>query len=205
MKKGSIYSLHPGFAMQETSMRNLKERTGKTVEEWVETMRRDGPEGDNPRKEWLKSEHGFTTNYAAWVVGWARGDLGAEGYDPESYVEELFSGKKAGLRPIYDELLQLGFAQGGDVKVCPCSTMVPIYRKNVFGQIKPATNTRIDLGLCLRGVPADSRLISTGGEAKGDRITHRIPISSVEEIDDHVRYWLKRAYDAAGLKVIGER
>jgi hypothetical protein len=198
MKTKSIYSLHPGFAMQETSMQNLKERTGKTVEEWAEILRRDGPEDEAQRKEWLKSEHGFTTNYAAWVVGWARGERGAEGYDPETYVEQQYAGKKADLHPIYEELLRLGFAQGGDVKVCPCSTMVPLYRKNVFGQIKATTNSRVDLGLCLRGVAADGRLISTGGEAKGDRITHRIPISSVDEIDDQVKYWLKRAYDAAG-------
>ena len=31
--------------------------------------------------------------------------------------------------------------------------------------------------------------------AKGDRITHRIPITSLEEIDDEVRRWLKTAYE----------
>ena len=31
--------------------------------------------------------------------------------------------------------------------------------------------------------------------AKGDRITHRIAIASIELIDDEVRKWLKRAYE----------
>ena len=36
-----------------------------------------------------------------------------------------------------------------DVKACPCKTMVPLYREHVFAQIKPTTNSRIDLGFAL--------------------------------------------------------
>jgi Domain of unknown function (DUF5655) len=42
---------------------------------------------------------------------------------------------------------------------------------------------------------ATGRLIDTGGFAKKDRITHRIPISSVKEIDDEVKRLLKIAYE----------
>lgn len=87
-------------------------------------------------------------------------------------------------------------AQGKDVKVCPCQTMVPFYRKHVFAQVKPTTQTRIDLGFCLRGIKPTKRLLSTGGEKKGDRITHRIEIRSLKDIDAEVRKWLKAAYAA---------
>jgi uncharacterized protein DUF5655 len=33
--------------------------------------------------------------------------------------------------------------------------------------------------------------------AKKDRITHRIPITSLADIDDEVRQWLKRTYEMA--------
>jgi hypothetical protein len=121
----------------------------------------------------------------------------AEKYLTEApgYVETMFSGKKSGLRPIYDQLLELAFALGRDVTVSPGKTIIPFYRAHVFAQVKPTTQTRIDLGYCLRGIKPAGRLVSTGGEAKGDRITHRIGISSVEEIDQEVKTWLKRAYD----------
>jgi hypothetical protein len=67
----------------------------------------------------------------------------------------------------------------------------------VFAQIKPTTNSRIDLGFALthyKGKLA-KRLIDTGGLAKKDRITHRIEITAVEQIDSEVKQWLKRAYD----------
>ena len=76
-----------------------------------------------------------------------------------------------------------------------CQTIVPIYRNHVIAQVKPATRTRIDFGFALGDTKANGRLIDTGGFAKKDRITHRIPITAPEDIDAEVRKWLKVAYD----------
>jgi hypothetical protein len=149
---------------------------------------------EQERREWLKTEHGLGTNYAGWLAERAEGK-GEDG-DPdaylraaEGYVEKMFAGPKESLRPIYDALLKLGLAMSKDVKACPCQTMVPFYRKHVFAQIKPTTQTRIDLGLALKDLKATGRLIDTGGFAKKDRITHRIPITSLADIDDEVKSW----------------
>ena len=119
---------------------------------------------------------------------------GAEDYDPEALVEAMFAGKKAPLRPIYDTLLKLGLSLGRDVTASPGKTIVPLYRQHVFAQIKPTTQTRIDLGLALGATKATGPLVSTGGFEKKDRITHRIPISSPDDIDADVKSWLKKAY-----------
>lgn len=39
-----------------------------------------------------------------------------------------------------------------------------------------------------------STLIDTGGYARKDRITHRIPITAIADIDSEVKRWLKKAY-----------
>lgn len=39
------------------------------------------------------------------------------------------------------------------------------------------------------------RLLETGGYAKKDRITHRIAVSSPDDIDDLLKAWLIRAYE----------
>ena len=125
--------------------------------------------------------------------------------DPVSYlenaerdVEAMYSGGKAKLRPLYDKLLKLGLKIGKEAKACPCKTIVPLYRNHVFAQIKPATYTRIDLGFALGDTPVRGRLIDTGGFAKKDRITHRIPITSLSDIDAEVMRWLKEAYERDG-------
>ena len=102
---------------------------------------------------------------------------------------------KEGLRPVYDRLLRLSKSLGKDVKACPCKTIVPLYRRHVFAQLKPSTKTRVDLGLALKEEPASGRLIDTGGRAKGDRITHRIALASPAEIDGEVKCWLQKAYE----------
>jgi hypothetical protein len=113
----------------------------------------------------------------------------------EQWVEKMFAGPKAALRPLYDELLRLSFSLGGDDTASPCQTIVPIYRKHVIAQIKPSTRARIDFGLALGGRAAEGRLIDTGGFAKKDRITHRIPITSAADIDAEVKRWLRVAYE----------
>ena len=127
---------------------------------------------------------------------------GEEAGDPDLYlqsaerdVEAMFSGVKTNLRPIYDALLKLGLKIGKEAKACPCKTIVPLYRNHVFAQIKPTTNSRIDLGFALGDMKPTGRLIDTGGFAKKDRITHRIPITALSDIDDEVKRWLKVAYD----------
>jgi hypothetical protein len=200
VRASSVYSVHPGVATMQTWVATLREKTGRTLDEWTRLVVKEGPPTEKERREWLKVEHGLGTNAAWWIAEHAEGK-GDEILDPESYlraaegyVVAMFAGKRAALRPIYDELLRLGLSIGEDVKACPCATIVPLYRNHVFAQIKPATNTRIDLGFALKDTEPSGRLIDTGGFAKKDRITHRIPIASAEDIDVEVEHWLGVAY-----------
>jgi Domain of unknown function (DUF5655)/Domain of unknown function (DUF4287) len=199
-KSASSYDVHPGVAMVENIMAGMKQKTGRSVEEWIQLIEKQAPAGEKERRAWLKDKHGLGMNYAWWLAeqSLGKGDDGSpETYlkQAEEYVAKMFSGAKAGLRPIYDALLKLGRSLGNDVKVCPCQTIVPFYRKHVFAQIKPTTQTRIDLGLALKDTKVPKRLIDTGGLAKKDRITRRIEIASLADIDDEVKKWLKKAYE----------
>ena len=200
-KKKQIYSVHPGVAMVEKWVAELKQKSGRSLDEWLSLIKKSGPKDAKERRDWLKKEHGLGTNTAAWIADHSTGK-NSELADPseylkaaENYVERMFTGPKADLKPVYDALLKLGLKVGKEAKACPCQTIIPLYRKHVFAQIKPTTRTRIDLGFALGDMKAKGRLIDTGGFAKKDRITHRIPIESVKDIDDEVKHWLKVAYD----------
>lgn len=152
-KKKSIYGVHPGVAMIQKWVAELKQKTGRSLDEWLRLIKKSGPKDEKARREWLKTEHGLGTNSASWLAERADGK-GTEAGDPdayleaaEGYVEAMFSGGKAGLRPLYDVLLKTGLKLGKDVKACPCQTIVPLYRKHVFAQIKPTTQTRLSSAL----------------------------------------------------------
>ena len=196
----STYDVHPSLGMYQSSLAALKQKTGRTLEEWVKLVQKSGPATEKERHAWLKAEHGLGMNYAGWIAEHSAGkgdDGNPETYlkQAEEFVESMYSGAKESLRPIFNELLTLGRSLGNDVKVCPCKTIVPLYRKHVFAQIKPTARTRIDLGLALKDTKVSKRLIDTGGLAKKDRITHRIEITSLKDIDAEVKKWLKTAYE----------
>jgi len=195
------YTVHPGVAMVQKWIKELPEKTGRSLEEWIALTKQSGPPTEKERREWLKKEHKLGSNSAAWIAERLEGK-GFEEDTPEAYlktaaewVEAQYAGPRAALRPLYEQLLKLGFSLGKDVKACPCKTMVPLYRKHVFAQIKPATNTRIDLGLALGNMRTPKRLIDTGGYEKKDRITRRIEVKAKGDIDDELRKWLKKAWE----------
>ncbi|MFO0966986.1 MAG: DUF5655 domain-containing protein [Gemmataceae bacterium] len=200
-KNTSRYSVHPGVVMVQKWIAELPAKTGKSFEQWLAFIEKEGPADEAARRDWLKAEHGMGTNSAWWLAERSVGK-GEEDSDPdlylqaaERYVDAMFEGKRAGLRPIYEALLELGLGMAPDVKACPCQTIVPFYRNHVFAQIKPATNTRVDLGFALKDTPFTKRLLDTGGLKKKDRITHRIAITALSDIDNEVKRWLRKAYD----------
>lgn len=201
-KTQALYDVHPGVAMVQKWVAELKGKTGRSLEEWLALVKKEGPKDEKARREWLKTKHKLGTNSAWWIAEHAAGQGGED--SPEEYlriaaghVEEQYAGPKEKLRPIFDELLKLGRALGDDVKVCPCKTIVPLYREHVFAQIKPTTNSRVDFGFALTHYKGKlpKRLVDTGGLAKKDRITHRIELTSPSQIDAEVKKWLKAAYD----------
>jgi len=193
------YDPHPGLAMIRNWIESLKEKSGRTLEEWVALVKKNGPSGTTQRREWLKREHGLGANSAWWIVDAVEG-TGDEIGDVDEYlrrapesVAAMFAGPKAALLPAYERLYTL--ARTLDVKISPGKTIVPIYRTHVVAQIKPSTRTRIDFGLALKDTPAKGRLIDTGGLAKKDRITHRIEVTSPSDVDGFVEKWFRRAYE----------
>jgi hypothetical protein len=198
----SLYSVHPGVSMVQKWIVEMKVKTGRTLEEWVKHIKSAGLDTEKECRDWLKAEYGLGTNIAWWLAERAFGNaLGMADETPESYlaaaphyVDEMYV-KRSELRPLHDCLINLSRSLGDDVRICPCKTIVPLYRKHVFAEIKPATRTRIDLGFALKDEPFTQRLLDTGGLAKKNRITHKVGISKLSDIDLQVKRWLKQAYE----------
>lgn len=198
-----LYAVHPGVAMIEKWTCDLSTKTGRTLPEWMLFIKKKGPKVEKDCRAWLKEEFQLGTNTAWWLAEKAFGKaLGLADDSPESYlraapvyVEKMYAGPKAQLRDLHNVLINLARSLGDDVRICPCQTIVPLYRRHVFAQIKPTTTRRLDLGFALGEEPFTSRLIDTGGAAKKNRITHRVAICHASDIDLQVKRWLKQAYE----------
>ena len=196
------YDVHPGVAMVQKFVAELPGKTGKTLEAWGAVVDAQDFDTAAEKRDFLRKKHGFGTNAAAWIVEYTD-DNPTWDADPDSYlacaatfVDDMYSGDREHLRPIFEKLVEVGRALGDDVKVCPCKTMVPLYRGRVFAEIKPSTKTRLDLGLALTpDVPGQGKLKRNEQRIKkGDRLTHVISLEKLGDLTADARKWLAAAY-----------
>ena len=171
-----------------TMLANIPEKTGKTLDEWLTLIRASGLEKHGELMKLLKSEYGVTHGFANLIVSKSR-ETGEE----VDLVTVQYSGAKAGLRPLYEEIA--GFAQtlGNDVELAPKKASVSLRRKKQFALITPATKTRIDLGLALKGDEPAGRL-----ESYNAMCSHRVRLESPGDFDAEAQAWMKEAYLRAG-------
>ncbi len=172
----------------QTMIDNMPEKTGKSLEEWKIILKDQAFEKHSEGVRYLKGEHDVTHGFANTIVTLSKD----EKQEPSDLVSAQYKGKEA-LLPIYESLKELMKSFGGDVVVTPKKTSVSFIRKRQFALVKPATKTRIDLGLKLKDIPVKGRLENSG--PFGTMCTHRIQLTTLDDLDKEVKDWIALAYE----------
>lgn len=171
-----------------TMIANMPEKTGKPLEDWLGIVAKSGLDKHGKIVAMLKGDHGMGHGFANLVAAKAL-DSGEE----VDLVAAQYSGAKADLKPIHDAVVAFAKSLGSDVEIAPKKTSVSLRRKKQFALITPATKTRVDLGLALKGDEPAGRL------EKGDAMcSHRVRLESVEAFDAEVQGWVAEAYSRSG-------
>jgi hypothetical protein len=176
-----------------TMIRNLEEKTGRSMKDWVKVVEAAKLEKHGERVAFLKTKHGLGHGYANLVAHAVSG--GGELSRGDDPVAEQYSGAKAALKPIYDDVLKAVKSFGSDVEVAPKKAYVSLRRSRQFAIVQPSTATRLDLGLNLKGVAAGGKLEPSG--SFNAMVSHRVRLQTPADFDKEVRTWLKAAYDQA--------
>ena len=176
--------------MAEAMVASLREKTGRTLEQWAALVKKSGAAKHGEVVKFLKGEHGVGHGYANLIASRCLASPQGEG----DLVAAQYAGARAHLKPIHDALVAAAKKFGSDVEVSPKKTSVSLRRARQFALILPATNSRVDLGLKLPGVPVAGRL-----EKWPDTMcTHRVRLESKADVDKEVLGWMRQSYDAAG-------
>jgi hypothetical protein len=172
---------------------SLEQTTGRTVEEWLSTVDGLGLQRHGEILAALKRDHGLSHGYANMLALVATG-YGQAGAD--ELVAGLFAGAKAGLRPVYDRVLEVVGELGDDVEIVPKKTMVSFRRAKQFACFTPMSAKRVDLGVNLRGSLADEAVVVDRLKpTPGGMASHVFAVATPEEVDDEIVGWIRRAYD----------
>lgn len=175
----------------QTMIDNMPEKTGKSLEQWFSVLAKQNFAKHGEAVKYLKSEHSVTHGFANTIVTLSKQQDAAQ-QPEEDLVANQYKGKES-LQPLYDKLLSIVKAFGEDVQITPKKTSVSIIRKRQFALVKPATKTRIDLGLKLKDTEVQGILENSG--PFGTMCTHRIQLKTLDDISDEVTNWLQLAYD----------
>jgi hypothetical protein len=188
----------PEQALQ-TQLENIQRKTGKSLDELAALVKASGLAKHGEIRDMLKRElglgHGDANTLTHTVlkgVGSAAGQAQETGTD--DVVAQIYSGAKAALRPIHDRLMAEigGF---GDYETAPKKGYLSLRRKKQFATIGPATNTRVEVGLNMKGIEPTDRLVA---ERPGSMCNYKVKVTDASQVDGELITWIRQAYDSAG-------
>ena len=144
---------------------------------------------------WLKADFGLGHGHCQAIAAVLLKSESRKAPQDEK-LDKLFAGKKAAWRPTYDAIATAVKAFGADVNWAANETYVNwLVNKKKFAIVQPASGERLEIGIKLRGVPAQGRLEESG--SWNPTVTHKVSIRAASEVDAEVLAWLQRAYQAA--------
>jgi hypothetical protein len=184
---------------KQTQLQNIQTRTGKTLDELFALIRESGLTKHGQILQMLKRDlgmgHGDANALAgAYLKAGEQGGAPAGEASPDDVLDAIYAGPKAELRPIHDEVMS-AFAALGPFEVAPKKGYLSLRRKKQFATVGPATRTRVDVGLNMKGVPATERLIELPA---GGMCQYRVSLTEAGQVDDELLAWASLAYASAG-------
>jgi hypothetical protein len=188
-------SVEDGIAAQ---IRNIEARYGKPLQEWFGLIAASGLTRHAEVVAMLKADYGMAHGAAHRVSLLSRQPAATEAApaSPGALADALYTGKKAALRPLHDQLMAMISTLGRDVGQAPKKGYISLRRpRKQFAMIQPSAAGRIDLGLILPGTPSGGRLEPSG--SFNALFTHRVRVTAAGDLDDELAGWLTAAYTAA--------
>ena len=177
--------------MANSMIANMKDKTGKTLEQWLSITKKSGLSKHGEIVKMLKTVHSMTHGFANLVAHKTLKSDAGSATNQADLVAAQYSGAKADLRPIYDAILAI-VNTFDNVEIAPKKAYVSLRSSKQFAIVQPSTKTRVDLGLNLKGETVTDRLEASG--SFNAMVSHRVRREELEDVDNEVSEWLVKAY-----------
>jgi len=177
-----------------TMIENLQKNTGKTLEQWIGIVTKQNIAKHGEIIKYLKEKHGLTHGFANLIAHKSKGSDAGSAENQDDLIIKQYQGKEH-FKPIYDKLIKEIARFGKDVEIAPKNTYVSLRRKKQFAILNPATKTRFEIGVNLKGQAPKGKLEA---EKNNAMCSHKINLNAITDIDKEVMDWIKTAYDHAG-------
>jgi hypothetical protein len=180
--------------MVQQSARLLEARSGAGVEEWVARIRAAGLSTEMELRVWL-AEQDVSGYPAQLLVFETFGYPDFMTATANELIDDQYADRRE-LRPIYERVIAIAREVGAvtiQARKSYVSLMTP---KRKFAVVQATTKSRVDLSLRIDAEPGSGYRLEPTNPENNNGMNLRIPLMSVDEVDDDVRHWLSRAYGA---------
>ncbi|MBL8207467.1 MAG: DUF4287 domain-containing protein [Blastocatellia bacterium] len=183
----------------ETQLKNIQTKTGKSLEELSSLVQQSGLSKHGEIREMLKQKLGLGHGDANTLTHFALKSDGASAAQAsnatiDDVVAAIYVGAKEHLRPIHDAVMT-AIHPMGEFEIAPKKGYVSLRRKKQFAMITPATNTRVEVGLNMKGVEGTERLLA---QPPGGMCNYKVKLTSAAEVDAELIGWIAQAFQNAG-------
>jgi hypothetical protein len=186
-----------------TQLKNIQARTGKSIAELHAAVAASGATKYGEKRSWLMAQfklgHG-DANAVVHFIGKPMPPLEGDVPLADAAVGDgdplaaLYTGAKAGLRPVHDAVMAR-IKAFGVFEEAPKKTYISLRRRKQFATVGPATKDSVEIGLNAKDLPVHARLKV---QPPGSMCNATTRIHGAEEVDTLLAGWLRQAYDAAG-------
>ena len=178
---------------------HIQKKTGKNFDELSALVKGRGLTRHSQIREMLMSQLGLTygdANALVHAVLQSDGRRAAEakGLSTDAVIDEIYSGPKAALRPIH-EALMAEIVSFGEFETLPKKGYVSLRRKKQFVMIGPGSNTRVDVGINIKDLAANARLLE---QPKGSMCNYVVRVTDAAQVDATLLGWIRAAFEGAG-------
>jgi hypothetical protein len=182
-----------------TQLANIEKRTGRSLDALASIVRASGLRKHGEIRDLLKRDLGMGHGDANRLVHYVLQSDGtsaahAAGKATSEVLDEIYAGPKAHLRPIHDRLMK-AINDFGSFEIAPKKGYVSLRRTKQFAMIGPATNTRVEVGLNMKGAKPSERLIALPA---GQMCQYKVKVTDMADVDGELISWIRQAFDAAG-------
>lgn len=167
--------------MEKAIIKNLKEKTGKTLEEWIEILRNSGITESKEQLKYLKENQRLGHGQAKVIIKKYNNDSNVNYDDSESNVNNMFKNYPDSIKLLYNKFSSTLLKLGEDVKLRPCKTYLPFYRKHQFVVVKP-TKDGLRVGLALSEDIENHKLSKAKGLGSA-KINYEFILENIEDFD----------------------
>ena len=175
-----------------TQLRNIETKTGKSFAQLCQLIAKSGLSKVSEQRVMLMQTLGLGYGDANSLALRAKAAAAPEATS-EDPLDAIYSGTKAGLRALHEQLMA-AIDKLGAFEIAPKKSYLSLRRKKQFAMLGPATKDALELGLNAKDLPPAPRLKAM---PPGSMCAYAVRICAAVEIDTELMRWVRAAYNAA--------